>query len=389
MKFLILAVSTIGLLSTPCCSFQHAPVRPTTLRRMTASTEEPSSADTAQQQQQQKSPDMAAYASGFQTVFDEQSCRVGTPSFGQIPSDLQGTYYRCGPSMFSAGSIIPPKTSMVQPKSPPVPDGQDADRMILHPFEGDGGLVAITMNKDKEIVSRFRYVRTNAFASERKKGQRLYTGMDSTRSTVGGDLFSPSFRHHLQPGLNKNRKNTSNTRVIYWAKKLLTLWEGGLPYKLDELALSTSGRSQLGGVLKEADPFGGAAAYDSKSDRMVFYGNKQDAGGSEVTIYEFSNEFKLKEKSEVKLPGFALLSDLAVTDKYSLLVQPPVTANGMQFMFNKEPAKVLKLESGPSVSVKFDANLKSCIHIIDPFSPDSSHYFERRLQAHDIDRDSF
>lgn len=316
---------------------------------MSASTEGPAK-DVASPTQQRSLPDMVAYSSGYQTVFEEQACRVVRPSFGQIPSDLGGTYYRCSPSMFSAGSIVPPKTSIIQPKNPPVPDGQDPARMVLHPFEADGGLVAITINQESnEIVSRFRYVRTNAFTAERKKGQRLYTGMDSTRTLVGGDLISPNFRHHLQPGLNKNRKNTSNTRVVYWAKKLLTLWEGGLPYKLNELALSTEGRSQLGGVLKETDPFGGAAKYDSKTDRMVFYGNKQDAGGSELTVYEFDNKFRLSDKSEIKLPGFALLSDFALTQNYVLIVQPPVSVNGMQFMFNKEPAKTLKLDKGPSV----------------------------------------
>ncbi len=355
MKFRVFAAVAFAALlqSTPCCGFQRSPyVSMTALslaRQMTASTEGPAK-DITVPEQQQKPPDMAAYSSGYQTVFEEQSCMVLTPSFGDVPVNLGGTYYRCGPSMFSAGSIVPPKTSIIQPKSRPVPDGQDPDRMVLHPFEADGGLLAVTINQDtKEIVSRFRYIRTNAFTAERKKGQRLYTGMDSTRASVGGDLISPTFRHHLQPGLNKNRKNTSNTRVVFWAKKLLTLWEGGLPYKLNELALSTEGRSQLGGVLKEADPFGGAAKYDSKKDRMVFYGNKQDAGGSELTIFEFNNKFRLTDKTEVKLPGFALISDFGLTENYVLVVQPPVTANGMQFLFNKEPAKVLKLESGPSV----------------------------------------
>jgi all-trans-8'-apo-beta-carotenal 15,15'-oxygenase len=286
-------------------------------------------------------------------VFEEQPCHTTRPSWGKIPSDLGGTYYRCGPSMFSAGSIVPPKTSIIQPKVRPVPDGQDPNRMVRHPFEADGGVLAVTINQDtQEIISRFRYVRTNAFTAERKKGQRLYTGMDNTRDlAIGGDLFSPIFRHHLQPGLNKNRKNTSNMRVVYWAKKLITLWEGGLPYKLNELALSTEGRSQLGGVLKETDPFSGAARYDSKRDRMVFYSNKQDPGGSEFTVYEFNNKFRLANKIETKLPGFAVISDLALTDRFVLIVQPPVTVNSMQYMFNKEPGKVLKLE--PKASVRY------------------------------------
>lgn len=363
MKSLSLVTLVLTVGST--IGFQQLTTRqlPSSWSRL-ASTEQDEQ-EAAPQKKSFTSPDMEAYSSGFSTVFEEQPCNVAKPSMGEIPADFQGTYYRCGPSMFSAGSIIPPKTSLVQPKSPPVPDGQDAERMVPHPFEADGGIVAVTINSEKEVVSRFRYVRTNAFSNERKRGARLYTGMDSTRTSSGKqDLLWPTFRHHLQPGLNKNRKNTSNTRVVFWGKKLLTLWEGGLPYKLNELALSTEGRSQLGGILKEQDPFGGAAVYDSNQDRMLFYGNKQDAGGSDLTIFEFNNKFRLREKLEVKLPGVGLISDMAVTKNFCVLVQPPVAVNGMQFMFNKEPGKILSLESGASVSQAYKLLQKQSPYIV-------------------------
>jgi len=62
---------------------------------------------------------------------------------------------------------------------------------------------------------------------------------------------------------------------------------------------------------------------------------------------------------EYKLPGFALISDFAVTDKYALFVQPPVTTNGMQFMMSKDPSKTLKVEQGEAL-----------LHIIKRGSPD-------------------
>jgi hypothetical protein len=64
-------------------------------------------------------PDMKAYASGYKTVFEEVSFQTDAPSMGSIPEDLQGTYFRSGPGMFSAGSIIPGKKSIVQ-QQPPV-----------------------------------------------------------------------------------------------------------------------------------------------------------------------------------------------------------------------------------------------------------------------------
>jgi all-trans-8'-apo-beta-carotenal 15,15'-oxygenase len=306
------------------------------------------------------SVDYTAYSNGFKTVFEELKCKECSPSAGKLPDDLVGTYFRCGPAMFSAGSIVPPKTSIIQPRDgPPVPDGQVPKRMVQHPFDGDGGILGVTFRGDsQEVTARFRYIRTAAMTNERRKGQRLYRGMDSTRelgSTVaeglGNDLHTPLFRHHLQPGLNKNRKNTSNTRAVYWGKRLLSMWEGGQPYKLDGLALSTEGRSQLGGILKEKEPFGGKMVIDPVKERAVMYAVAQGASNSDLTLYEFNNKFRLVEEKDgkvsQKLPGCALLSDMAATDSYAIFVQPPVSA-GMQFVFNQEPGKVLSLEKGPS-----------------------------------------
>jgi all-trans-8'-apo-beta-carotenal 15,15'-oxygenase len=300
-------------------------------------------------------PDMTSYAAGYQTVFQELPCYACTPSSGSLPPDLIGTYLRVGPAMFSAGSILPPKKSIVQPKFPVVPDGQTKERMVTHPFEADGGILALTFCNETTAIARFRYVRTNAFTRERKAGQRLYTAMDSTRAMGGtfNDLVSPLVRHHLQPGLNKFRKNISNTRVVVWANKLLTLWDGGLPYKLDLLALSTEGRSQLGGILKEEQALGAKTIVDPKRNRIIFFANKPTPTSSLLTTYEFNAKFKLTNEVKTELPGFALLSDLAVSENYYIVVQPPVKVNGMKYMFAKEPGRVLEFQNEPSVREPF------------------------------------
>lgn len=302
-------------------------------------------------------PDMKAYANAYKTVFQELPFKQCSASVGKIPEDLVGSYFRSGPAMFSAGSIVPPKTSIVQPRQPPVPDGQDSDRMVPHPFEGDGAVLGVTFSGDGQASARFRFVRTVAFTNERKKGARIYKAMDFTRNLgpagagagVGNDLPLPLFRHHLQPGLNKNRKNTSNTRAIYWGKRLLTLWEGGQPYKLDARALDTEGRSRLGGVIqKDADPFGSKMSIDSQKNRALFYGVELGAVSTEVTLYEFDKDFRLVEggRTTTSFPGCALINDFCSTENYAVLVQPSVVANPMQFLMSKEPGKTLSVEDG-------------------------------------------
>jgi len=349
-----------------------------------------------------QAPDMEAFAAGYKTVFEEVPCRACSPSVGKIPDDLMGTYYRSGPAMFSAGSIVPPKTSIVQPKQPPVPDGQDPDRMVQHPFEGDGAILGVTFSGDGQATTRFRYIRTIAFTTERKKGQRVYKGMDSTREMgpsaaegLGNDLPLPLFRHHLQPGLNKNRRNTSNTRATYWGKRLLTLWEGGQPYKLDSIACSTEGKSQLGSaIMRETDPFGGKMVYDSKLNRALFYGLEQDPKRTEVALYEFDDNFRLVENGRTftDLPGFALLNDFCATENYAVFVQPDIAANGMQYLVGKEPGKNLNVEKGAatvhlvprtgssrqqaSFTIPFDGSVEANLQFINAYEEGDAIFFD-------------
>ena len=316
----------------------------------------------------QQEPDMEAYSKGFQSVTQELS-HMNTV-VESLPDDLVGTYYRSGPAMFTAGSIPPQGYSAVNPKEKPVADGVDPERMVRHPFDGDGAIVAVTFHPGNETCAasatvRYRFVKTIAFENERKKGKKLYSGMDSTRldddvavNNPGNDYPLPMYRHHLQPGLNKKRRNTSNTRSVFWGKRLLTMWEGGLPHKIDALSLSTTGKSQLGGVLPEDAPFSGKAAYDANLDRMLFYSNVQDSGSSELRVFEFDNKFKLvgnkDEQQSHKLEGLALLNDFAVTKNYSIFVKPPVETNMFPFMMSKDPSK----------SAKLDQNGQSSLYIV-------------------------
>ncbi|GKY97866.1 hypothetical protein MPSEU_000744600 [Mayamaea pseudoterrestris] len=324
------------------------------------------------QHPQYSEPDMMAYASAYKTVFKELPFRICEPSVGSIPSDLQGTYYRAGPAMFSAGSIVPPKTFIVQPKQPPVPDGADPDRMVQHPFDGDGAVIGVTFSTKNETLdnehnvaptctARYRFVRTTAFTNERKKGAKLYDGMESTRAMsvfagngLGNDYPIPLFTHHLQAGLNKFRKNTSNLRTIYWGKRLMTLWESGLPYKLDARALQTEGKSQLGGaILKETNPFGGKMVVSG--DRALFHAVEQDfLGNSKLTLYEFNQSFRLVDRQTVDLPGYALISDFAATANYAAFIAPAVTVKRGSLLDiggSKEPGKALNLNANGDATV--------------------------------------
>jgi all-trans-8'-apo-beta-carotenal 15,15'-oxygenase len=217
--------------------------------------------------------------------------------------------------------------------------------------------------------------------------------MDSTRDLgpcLGNDLPLPLFRHHLQPGLNRQRKHTANTRVFYWGKRLMAMWEGGQPFKLDPLALSTEGRSRLGGaILKEDDPFGSQMVYDSKQDRALFYAVTVGAKQSELCVYEFDSKFRLVDRSVTELAGCAVLNDFAATENYAVFVQPNIAVNSMKFIMSKEPGAVLSLEENepatlhliPRVGANVEA--KSFSIPVDTLSSDANLQFCNAYQEGD------
>jgi len=249
--------------------------------------------------------------------------------------------------MFCAGSLSPPVKKANSPNK-----RQSEDNFVKHPFDADGAVFAATFDNNGQVTYRFRYVRTAAFTRERKKGLKLYNAMENTRSSPStnklyNDYPLPMLRHHLNPGANKQRKNTSNTSVIYWANKLLTFWEGGLPYKLDGLALSTEGKSQLGGVLTEDTHLCSRSVHDSKHHRLLMYSLKSEPSMSTLTTYEFNQAFKLVDGSQRDwaIPGYAILNDgiTATADNWSVVVQPPINLNNVQYLLNKDPAKCVSI----------------------------------------------
>ncbi|KAL3811528.1 hypothetical protein ACHAXA_010304 [Cyclostephanos tholiformis] len=338
-------------------------------------------------------PDMLAYSNGYKTAFAELPCSLASPMFGALPPDLVGTYYKSGPAMFSAGSLPPPRNSLVRPKRPPVPDGVDVGRMVSHPFEGDGAVLAITFHggvmeggdgrtsdsddggggrrksgadgcgggddddddDDDDDGGGVELVREGDGSISLRPNERVHEREEAGEENVHGnggharDVYVDPPRR-----LNKMRKNTSNTRPVYFGKRLLSLWSGGLPYKLDALALSTDGRSQLGGVVKREDQSMGAnAVIDSRRNRILFYGIDEDSGSSQLNLYEFNSKFQpIRDNDGVvrtKLPGFAMIYDFAVTENYAVFVQPMLRVNGMQYMLSKEPGKSVSLEAEPSL----------------------------------------
>ncbi|NJK41866.1 MAG: Apocarotenoid-15,15'-oxygenase [Acaryochloridaceae cyanobacterium SU_2_1] len=241
------------------------------------------------------------WAGGHQSLTEEYDYWIDEIE-GEIPQELKGTVFRNGPGLLDVGGTP-----------------------LYHPFDGDGMICALTFDQGKAHF-RNRFVKTAGYLAEQAAGKN---------SVSGGCLGLLSRGGWLANAFDINFKNIANTHVIYWAGKLLALWEADQPYRLDPATLETLGLEDFSGLLKPGDPFSahprilkGATAAE---DRLVTFSVKPGLS-SVVKVYEFDTQANLVHQDQFSMPGFAFIHDFAVTPHYYIFFQNPVTLNPLPFV---------------------------------------------------------
>ncbi len=200
---------------------------------------------------------------------------------GEIPADLCGAYVMNGPSQ---------RFEPVNHK--------------YHYYDGDAMLRAIYF-RDGKASFRQKWLQNAAFVAEDIAGKSIWPG-------IAGPY---NFR---LPGFPI--KDVSNTDVIYYNGKLLSLWHmSGDPYQVDPLTLETTGRETLGGALKHSlsahsktDPWTGEMFFFNYQDKPPYmsYG-MADASGN------------LKFDIDIQLDGARSPHDMGLTENYAILHDLP------------------------------------------------------------------
>ncbi|MDY6806810.1 MAG: carotenoid oxygenase family protein, partial [Cyanobacteriota bacterium] len=225
---------------------------------------------------------------------------------GEIPADLKGTFFRNGPGLLDING-----------------------EKIAHPFDGDGMISAIAITNGRARYQN-RYVETEGYLAEKKAGKILYRGFGTQKP--GGWLANI---FDLKP------KNAANTNIIYWGGKLLALWEGGQPHRLDPKTLETIGLEDIHGILEPGQAFSAhpriEKGKDGKNDVLINFSVKPGLS-STITILEFDTEGKLLKGQDRIIPGFAFLHDMAITPNYCIFFQNPVSLNPFPFLFGLKSA---------------------------------------------------
>jgi carotenoid cleavage dioxygenase len=225
----------------------------------------------------------------FAPVREEVSA-VDLEVTGEIPESLDGRYLRIGPN--------------------PVRD-PDPDR--YHWFTGDGMVHGVRISAGSARWYRNRYVRAGK---------------------VADTLGEP--RHGTAPSTDF----AANTNVIKHAGRTFALVEGGpLPYELTE-DLDTVGPCDFGGTLRH-----GYAAHthqdpDTGELHAVSY---HWARGNRVDYTVLAVDGTIRRTVEVQVGGSPMMHDFALTEKYIVLYDLPVTFNN-----RRAAAEVPKLMKVPT-----------------------------------------
>ncbi|KAH7397967.1 carotenoid oxygenase [Cadophora sp. MPI-SDFR-AT-0126] len=206
--------------------------------------------------------------------------------YGEIPSQIDGTFYRVSPDRFM------PKADAV-------------------PIDGDGSVSAFRI-KDGRVDFKVKYIQTERYKSDRRAGKSLFGG------------FKNSWDHH--PCVRAAVDSTANTNVVYWAGRLLTLDEGANPYEIDPDTLETLGYDPYYDQIK-SKAFTAHPKVDPFTQELVTFGYEATGPGSvDVVTWSIGKDGKKTEEVWVKSPFATLIHDCGITENYLVLMAWPFEA---------------------------------------------------------------
>ena len=197
---------------------------------------------------------------------------------GEIPRDLNGTYYRSGPNP----AFEPPGR--------------------YHWFDGDGMIHAITLRDGRARYGN-RYVMSNGLKEERAAGRALFPGLLA-----------------LGPSEVAGYKNTGNTNIVAHAGRLLALMEAALPTRMEPRTLETLGEFDFDGRL--IGPMTAHPKLDPETGEMLFFGYSPFPPFLQYHVADGEGRLVRSEVIDVAWPS--MMHDFAITKDYVVFILCPL-----------------------------------------------------------------
>jgi carotenoid cleavage dioxygenase len=204
---------------------------------------------------------------------------------GQLPAELDGTFYRVGPDQ----------------QFPPM-------RGDSNPFNGDGIVTAFRF-RDGHVDMQHRFVQTERFKAERKARKGLF-----------GDYRNPFTD---DPGVKGVQRTVSNTNVVAHQGQLLALKEDGPPYALDPATLATKELWDWNGQMT-ATTFTAHPKIDTANGDLVGYSYAaKGEASSDCAFWTFDKSGRKTREIWFRSPQPSMIHDCGLTENYLILVLIP------------------------------------------------------------------
>ena len=267
---------------------------------------------------------------------------------GQLPLQLNGTFYRCGPD----------------PRFAPIA----ADDINLN---GDGMVVMFRL-AEGHADFKSRYVRTERYELE-----------SAARRALFGAYRNP---YTNDPSVRGRDGTTANTNVVFHAGRLFALKEDGLPHQLDPHTLETLGRHDYDGKLRSVT----ATAHpkiDPASGEMVSFGYEAcGLATRDMSLQMIDASGRLAREEFFLAPYVSFQHDFAVTQKHVVFALMPTTtddarlrAGGPHWAFDSSLPTVVGImprDGNVSELRWFNAPAQGVGHILNAFDEGGNTYVD-------------
>ena len=232
---------------------------------------------------------LTAHCSGFRTMQDNLSYSIAAQDIrGTIPEDLKGRFFRIGPAR-----------------------NELAGKPFGHWFDGDGAVSSFRI-EDGQVHYRSSFVKTPKYLDETAAQRVLYR----------------SFGHNAPGGFFKNLHmpaNCANTSIVYHGGKLLSLFEGGRPWRLDLETLETIGEEDFDGVLRTRDTYSAHGKIHPRTGDYINFGMAAGITGPQMNLFRVSPSGRMVKRGKVKVDRMAFCHDNAMTENYLVVMVMPVS----------------------------------------------------------------
>ena len=215
---------------------------------------------------------------------------------GEIPPELEGCFLRIGPNP----QFVP-------------------DVNLYHWFDGDGMIHEIQFKQGKAHYQN-KWIETKGYLKEKEKGDWIWRGINSP----------PDFANPDGP-----MKNPANTAFVWNNDRLLALWEGGEPYEIKLPSLETVGIENFGNKLS-GYPYSAHPKVDPETGDMIACGYFM-AAPPYAKHFVVDKQGKMLKETPIQLPKGIIMHDCAITKRYTVILDLPLTFDLALAMKGKKP----------------------------------------------------